>query len=274
MSAGTRAGALAALAAFAAGSVVAGPTAAQAPGAGTLEPTRVVNVAVLEDTRPFSYVSRFGYREGFEFELARALCAEVPAECNILPMRPDEVVPAISARVADVAIARLSITDALDRTLDFTEPYYVPSARYVVRADRGDVSDDLEAGRLVVAAVHGTPHADFLTKTRSGPNAVRLYGDAEAMWLDLALGRVDAVLTNVSTARQGFLSTETGADYRFARTFVRDPEVYGRGVGIAVREGADDLLASFEAALARFRGTAEFAELRDRYLDTEMWRGD
>lgn len=246
----------------------AAPASPSAPAASRPpEPARIVNVAILDDTRPLSYTSRFGYRVGFEFELGRTLCAELPIQCSFVPMRPDEVVSALTSRRVDVAIARLSITPTLDEILDFTAAYFHPSARYVVPADLEDAGRKIEAGEIVLAAVEGTPNAAYLQR-RGGD--VRIYGDAESMWLDLALGRIGAALTNVTTAREEFLSTPVGEDFRFARSFVRDPEVYGVGVGIAVREGAGELLAMFAGALERFRRTEEFAALRDRYLDRDM----
>ncbi len=227
----------------------------------------VVTVAVLDDAPPFSFMTPYGFRAGFDFELARALCGRLPLQCTFVTMPADQVASRLAGRQADVAVASLSITPELDEVVDFTRPYLEPGARFVVPRGTPVVPE----APAVVGAVRGTPHATFLERTAESPARVWLYNDAEAMWLDLGLGRIDAVLTTPVLARRAFLSTPAGRDFTFAPGIVRDRESYGAGSGIAVREGEDTLRALFDGALAAFMETEAYAGLRERYFGRDAY---
>jgi len=267
-------GALAALVAMAVAMAVATGALAQAPAdgedvAGDASEARILTVAVLDDAPPFSYVTPYGFRTGFEFELVRALCGRLPVECSFRPTAASQVVERLTARQVDLAVASTAITPALDEMVDFTRPYYVSGARFVVPDSASGDPTDSSAARIL-GAVRGTPHARYLNETVTSPSTVRLFSEPEAMWLSLALGRIDAALTSPVLAKQSFLSTPVGEGFRFAPSFVHDPESYGNGVGIAVRQGDTALQTMFDEALASFMGTEAYAALRDRYLDRDF----
>lgn len=232
-------------------------------------PSQRLSVGVLSDTPPLSYVSRHDYRTGFDVAIARALCRRLALECRFEAMPSEEIVPALTARRIDFAVASLPITAGLDRMVDFTDPYYIAAARFVApRSASGDSVTD--GGRTrVLGALAGSPQAAFLKKHDAGAQ-LHTYPNEDGMWIDLALGRLDAVLARAVTAKQQFLSQPIGKGFAFTGAPVSDSDVFGRGEGIAVREGDAELEAALDAALDDLLASSEYREIRDRYLDAEF----
>lgn len=225
-----------------------------------------LTVGVLPDEPPFSYITPSGYRAGFDFDLARALCEELRVPCRFREVPRGELLTALRENRIDLAIASLAITEENDAVVDFTAPYHAAGARFVIDTrDLVNFSEPL-APETVLAAVDGTPHAAFLESRHGNGVKVRTYIDERAMWIDLALDRIDAVLTTPARARENFLDERIGEDFALSDVEVRDEAIFGRGVGIAVREGRTSLVEALDVALAGLRASGVYEELRAQYL--------
>ena len=115
----------------------------------------------------------------------------------------------------DTTVGSMTPTNERQEVLYFTEPYNYTPAVVVVGADNEDVSDlstDLDGKKIGVCA--GCTYDSFLTKTLEieGYEFDFVIDDAEVAGYDtdttalqdLANGRVDAVITSVTTA-QGYI---------------------------------------------------------------------
>jgi len=115
----------------------------------------------------------------------------------------------------DTTVGSMTPTNERQEVLYFTEPYNYTPAVVVVLADNEDVSDlttDLDGKKIGVCA--GCTYDSFLTKTLEieGYDFDFVIDDAEVAGYDtdttalqdLANGRVDAVITSVTTA-QGYI---------------------------------------------------------------------
>jgi polar amino acid transport system substrate-binding protein len=115
----------------------------------------------------------------------------------------------------DTTVGSMTPTNERQEVLYFTEPYNYTPAVVVVGADNEDVSDlstDLDGKKIGVCA--GCTYDSFLTKTLEieGYDFDFVIDDAEVAGYDtdttalqdLANGRVDAVITSVTTA-QGYI---------------------------------------------------------------------
>jgi arginine/ornithine transport system substrate-binding protein len=101
-------------------------------------------------------------------------------------------------------------------------------------------------------------------------STLRRYPDRAELFLDLALGRLDAVLTNVVAAPVEFLDTELGAGFDLAGPVLDDPAWFGDGIGIAVRKGDEQLRAALNDALRDLRGSGNLDALRSRYFGFDV----
>ena len=97
-----------------------------------------------------------------------------------------------------------------------------------------------------VGVTVATIHEDFANKYLD--SNLKVYPTQDEMNLDLAAGRIDAMLCDVGTA-EAFMETAGGSD---VVTF--GPNVFGgllgEGVGAGIRQGDADLKAMFDKAIA------------------------
>ena len=221
---------------------------------------------------PFSSKESDGTLVGFDIDIAKALCAEMQRECELVEQEWDGMIPALKARKFDAIVASMSITEERKRQIDFSEKYYQTPARLVAPKDAGfeGTPDGLAGKRIGVQ--RGATHQCYAEKMFPEAEIV-LYGSQDEVFRDLALGRVDAQLSDSLIAQESFLSSDEGADYAFLGGDHTDVDCYGEGVGIAVRKGEDKLREDFSEAITALRENGTYAEINDKYFPFDIYGG-
>ena len=236
------------------------------PGALAAAPLtrRELRVAAPSNDQPFAYLDEDGTVRGFTVDVARALCRRLEVQCTLVTIEVLDPVPLLQSRSVDLVPA-VAITEPRRRVLDFTERYYRSPGRLVAPRGRGLEPTANALADRVIGVQRGTTQDRFAGAnfTRS---TLRRYSDRTELFLDLALGRLDAAFTNVIAARTEFLDTELGAGFEFAGPALDDPAWFGEGVGIAVRKGDEQLRAALDDALRELRGSGRLDAIRRRYV--------
>jgi polar amino acid transport system substrate-binding protein len=221
---------------------------------------------------PFNNLTADGNLEGFDIDIARALCEEMNAECEFVTQEWDGMIPALQAGKFDAIIASMSITDERKQQVDFTEKYYNTPPAIVVAKDSdiaGVTKEDL-AGRTIGAQA-STTHGNFAEATFQ-ESEVKLYPTAEEYKLDMTNGRLDAVVDDVIVL-QDWLSTPDGECCKVLGTLTPVEEIYGEGIGIAIRKGEDELREKFNAAIQAIRENGKYKEINDKYFEFDVYGG-
>lgn len=253
-----------------AGVADAAPVSPLVAAAEKIEAKRL-NVGVLNNAPPFSFVSEHGYRTGFDYAVARAACARLNLRCTFVPLVPEDVAVALDERRIDVAATSIPITAENDKVFDFTRPYYATAARFVGRKRQSGDSDAEAAsgGAETIGVLAGTPHAAYLAKQANG-DAVHEYFHPDEMLVDLALHRLDKIFLSAIAAKQRVLSDPIGASLSFLGGPASDPDIFGRGQGLAVRDGDAPLREALDLAVADLIRSGDLNDIRDRYLDPDL----
>src|SRR5579871_4927143 len=130
------------------------------------------------DYPPFNYAGPDGNPAGFNVDLARLVCEELKVACTVQMRRFDTLFDALDGNRGDAAIASIAVTEQTRRRADFSDPYYRPSARFVVRNDTPieAVTPEAIEGKKV-AVVAGSAHEQYL-RTLFTEAEVRGYPDS------------------------------------------------------------------------------------------------
>lgn len=219
---------------------------------------------------PFNSLNAAGELEGFDIDIARALCEEMKVECEFVTQDWDGIIPALQAGKFDAIIASMSITDERKQQVDFTNKYYnTPPAIAVPKdSDITDTSPEALAGKAL--GVQGsTTHSNYAEKVY-GESDIRSYPTPDEYKLDIANGRIDAVMDDVIVI-DTWLKSPEGECCKMLGTITPDPEIHGEGAGIAVRKGETELVEKFNAAIDAIRANGKYKEIQDKYFTFDVY---
>jgi arginine/ornithine transport system substrate-binding protein len=227
---------------------------------------QVLRVGVAARDPPFSFADFDGSLHGFNVDIAQALCDRLQIRCTYVPLGLGDPVERLQNRQVDLLVASLAITEARRRVVDFTTPYYRAPSRFI--AAKGaivDPSPEAMAGRTI--GVHrGTVQDGYVTALYAAGSTIQRYSYKEDLFIDLALGRLDAVLVDTPAGAAAFLATDLGAGYEFVGPELDDAKWFGDGRGIAVRKGDDELLGALDDALKTLEADGSYESIRSEYF--------
>lgn len=214
---------------------------------------------------PFSTSNSNGELQGFDVEIARALCAKMNAECDLAAQDWDGIIPALLSKKYDAVVASLNVTEDRKKVVAFTKPYYRSPSVFVVR--KGTDTKDLSARALTgksIGVQSATAHAAFL-EDKYSRSIVRLYNTVADAYRDLAAGRVEYVLYD-KLAIYDWLKTPEGSCCEITGAELADPAYFGSGVAIALRKGDDALVQRFNAAIDGIVADGTYAKISAKYF--------
>jgi polar amino acid transport system substrate-binding protein len=244
------------------------PASAQEGPSGEAAETRRVVVRFLTegDFPPFNYLDEDGVLNGFNVDLARALCNEIGAACDIRVRPWDELLVALKRGEADAVIAGHAVTAEALRDVEFTDRYFFTPGRFAAKTDleKAEITPDQLYNRSIAVA-RGTPHEAFL-KTFFRDSRVQVFETAELAREALQQGKTDYVFDDgigLAFWINGTLSRRC-CELRGSPFF--EPRFFGDGVAIAVPRTDPQIKALLNAALQKVRASGRFDELVSRYF--------
>jgi len=214
---------------------------------------------------PFNFVDSDGKLQGFDVDIAKALCDSMGADCTFVAQDWDGIIPALNKRKFDAIVASMSITEERKKAVDFTERYYTNKLQFVGKT--GQMLDVSKAGLKgkVVGAQRATISGDWLEKNRSGAD-IKLYDTQENAYLDLAAGRLDGILAD-ALVNYEWLKSDAGKGFEFKG----DPVFDGDLIGIAVRKGQDQLRTKLNKAIKAIIANGTYAKINAKYFPFSIY---
>lgn len=233
---------------------------------------RVVLRFVTEgDFPPFNYADAEGALTGFNVDLARAICLEVNAACDIKVRPWEEQYGALASGEADGVIAAQRVTWAGVAKVEFSDRYFHTPGHFAGKRDGAIIEATPEAfeGKTIGVA-KGTAHEAFL-KTFFTESAIKTFETVEQAREALADAKIaylfdDAIglslWTNGTNSRQ--CCELKGGPFL-------EPKYFGDGIAIALPKTDPQLKLLINAALSKVRESGRFDELIQRYFPSRIY---
>lgn len=225
---------------------------------------------------PFSAVNEKGELVGFDVDIAKALCKQMKAECELIQTDWDGLIPSLNNEKIDAVIASVSSTEERKKSVDFTDKYYSNAAKLVLNAADAAKLDAKHLKQQLKGKVLGvqtsTAHDRYASEELADVlKSIERYNTQDEANFDLVAGRIDATLADQTALAEGFLKTDLGKGYAFAAPVFNDPHYYGDGVSIAVRKGDDKLRNAFNKAIQEIRANGEYQKINAKYFDFDIY---
>lgn len=220
---------------------------------------------------PFAAPDASGNWDGWEVQIAKAMCDAAKLECEITPISWDGIIPALTTQKIDAITASMSITAEREKTIDFSNKYYnTPTAIIGPKSEKFDASPEALKGKILGVQV-STVHEVYARKHFGAESEIKIYQTQDEANADLAAGRVDAVQAD-SIALEAFLETPEGkACCEMKGVVADDLEVLGPGVGVGLRKGDDALKEKFNNAIVEIRANGKYDEISSKFFNFNIY---
>jgi polar amino acid transport system substrate-binding protein len=238
---------------------------------------KTIKVATEGAYPPFNFVDANGALQGFDVDIANALCAKMQVTCEIVKQNWDGMIPGLQANKYDAIIASMSITPERKEKINFTGKYYNTPAVIVARsdapitlgADGNPVPDSLKG--LKIGVQRATIHENFARANFPGAEIV-VYDTADNANLDLTGGRLDARMDDILVLQDQVVKPN-GDKYKiFGKGWTGG--ILGEGAGIGVRKEDEQLRTALDEAIKAIRADGTYKTINNKYFNFDVYGGE
>lgn len=220
---------------------------------------------------PFNYVDKNGDLQGFDVDIAKAICKAAGVECEFVMQDWDGLIPGLLAKKFDAIIASMSITQERLKKVDFTKKYYLTPAKFACKKGfKAEITPEGLKG-MTVGVQRGTIHDNFVRDKFGKSVKIKSYATLDEANMDLISGRIDLVFADSVALSDGLLKSETGKDYDFIGPGFTDQKWFGEGIGIAVRKGSPDLVSLLNKAILDIRANGEYQKVNAKHFNFDVY---
>lgn len=235
---------------------------------------RPLRVGVDANYPPLAYRREDGRLEGFDVDVAYAICAEIERACTLVPTAFADVIDRVRQGRIDLAVVSMSITPQRSRLVAFSLPYYRAPTRFVARTGPSAAVPPAGPTGRRIGVRQGTTFERYARDVLATENTVVGYSLQNEIYLDLVLGRLDLALGNGLTMRAGFIDTPLGVGFDTVGAPLVEPAFFGAGEAVTLRRGDVVLKQRIDDAIRRLTADGGLAEIWDRYFDVPFAAAD
>lgn len=231
---------------------------------------REVKIGTECTNPPFNYRTASGTLAGFDVDIAQEIGKRAGFQLSFVCQSLEGVIPALTARKFDLVLASLSITEARQKSIDFSIPYRSSTGRFVgpksstlepVAAD-GTPNPKALDGK-VVGLIRSSTYDRYFTELFPSVQISR-YENYETLLLDLVSGRVDLIMAG-PIKMEGFFEEKQGKDFKYIGPELESLKYFGPGVGVGLRKNEPELLAKVDEALKGMFADGTFKAINQKY---------
>ena len=224
-----------------------------------------IRIATEGAWAPFNFIDSSGKAQGFDVDIANALCEKMKADCEIVTQDWDGLIPALKVKKFDAIVASMSITKERMKQVDFTDPYYSGGLRYMAAKDKAFDTTNAGLKGKVIGAQRATVAGLYLEDNLADVVDIKLYDNNDAVYLDLQAGRLDGALSD-ELPTFSWLKSEAGNGFEFkGESFAKDDKI-----GIAVRKG-DKLRQKLNKALTQILNDGTYEKINAKYFPFSIY---
>lgn len=242
------------------------PTAREA----TPDLTQVPAIRFLTtaDYPPFNFRDSSGALVGFNIDLARAICTDLGIACTIQAWPWEQAPRALEDNQGDALIAGLALSPENGALFDFSSIYLMLPGRFVTRREEAGRFNPAALDNRTVAVRRGSAHEQFVRRYLPGAKLAQFDGEVAALQA-LADRKADAYFGDA--LRASFWLNEHVDCCDFAGEAYFRPELFGEGLAIAFRPGADAARQAIDYGLVRVKRSGVYDELYLRWFPVSFY---
>ena len=225
-----------------------------------------IRIAVEGNFPPFNYLDANGDLQGFDVEIAEALCTSMKTQCTLVVQDWDEMIPGLLAHEYDAVVSSMSMSDERREKAAFTQRYYDSPSNFITAKD-SELSSftptDLAGRKLGVTL--STSQLAYAQDNYAESDIV-VFDSSPDLYDGLADGEVAVILEDKLAAFDWLNNTKAGQCCEFRGDDIKEAKYFGDGAGIAVRKDDLDLLARLDAGLDEITEDGTYNMINAKYF--------
>jgi polar amino acid transport system substrate-binding protein len=249
------------------------PSAPVTPPRADAKPERRVVLRFITEGEfpPFNYFDDEGVLTGFNVDLARAICLEVNAACDVQAKPWEDLLQALQRGEADGVIAAHVVSAQALKQVDFTDRYFHFPARFTGKRGGAKIEitpDGIDGKKIAVT--RDTAHQAYLS-TFFRLAQIQVFDTPDLAREALAAGKVDLVFDDAVSLAFWINGTVSKECCEFKGGPFLEPRYFGEGIAIAVPKTDPELKLLLNGALRRVRASGRFDELVQQYFRMRIY---
>ncbi|MGB6976121.1 MAG: lysine/arginine/ornithine ABC transporter substrate-binding protein [Gammaproteobacteria bacterium] len=228
-------------------------------------PTKTLQFATEATYPPFESVGPSGQLQGFDLDVANALCEKIQTKCTFVSAPFDSLIPSLKLNKYDVVFGAMDITPERSKQVDFTNPYFVNTAIFIVPKTAHFTATPAGLKGKTIGVQQGTTLGSYLQTLYDNTVTLKHYASVQDALLDLQSGRIDAVFSDTPVITD-WIKKQGNGNYVTLGQPINDPHYFGLGYAFAVRKGNTQLLNALNQALAEIKKDGTLNKLVNQYF--------
>ncbi len=218
---------------------------------------------------PFNFIDKQGQPAGFDVDIAKALCDAMRAECEVIAVPWEKILPKLAAGDFDMIVASMAETPERLQLAEFTHFYYRSPQAFIGRPNSGisKVTPETFRGK-VLAAQRGTIYSDFLNKNYQNSAVIKLTDTLPAAFEALVRGDADLVLADVLMSLP-YIETNLEQALKVVGEPIPDAELSSLSY-IQVRKGNFKLRDAINQALIQIKDDGTYSRINAKYFPFDI----
>ena len=229
-----------------------------------------IRVGIEGAYQPFNYIDSSGKIQGFEVDLAKAMCRTIQAKCLFVLQDWKQMISALLSKKYDVIISSMSITKKRKKRVLFSDKYYSTESQFIARIDEfSEISTQSLSGKII-GVQSATTHENYVSKVYQGLVKIKRYGTLGEAKIDLLSNKIDLVLADLISLNYIFLKASSEKKLELVGEKLDDPKYFGEGIGMAFRKRDQALHRKMNDALHEILQNGVYDEVRMKYFDFDI----
>jgi ABC-type amino acid transport substrate-binding protein len=193
---------------------------------------------------------------GFDVELLEAVAESIGRETEFQDTSFDTIFRDLAQGKFEAVASATTITDEREKTVDFTDPYYLSEQAILVK-EGGDIASVEDLAGTTVGVQQGTTGQEFLDENGEA-GEVRPFPQGPDAVNALKAGTVDAVVIDIPVAENA-VQGSGGVEISAA---IPTEEQYG----FVVAQGEDELLEELNEGLEEAKDDGTFTRIYEKWF--------
>lgn len=224
-----------------------------------------IKVRFATDTNyyPFEYLDDQQQIQGFDIEMAKAICEAVNLTCSFHHQRFESLLLSLYFARFDAVISALDITSKRLETVDFTNSYYENTPVFI--SEKSAQESFSTAGKFIGVRSNSS-NQEYLIKYEKENSFIISYVNYSDIFADLSAGKIDAAFVDQAVASEFLKQKDNRADFYVQKINKVQRKLFSQGYGIAIQKGNVTLQKRLNLGLKMITENGTYQKIYERYF--------